>query len=261
MYLAYTIPHLELTVPPESKKPYKNLGWPRRKMWDNHYHNDPEGNTTYAGMVSRMDRDVGRLVDSLKEYGIAEDSLVIFSSDNGPEYERHDNFFNSNGQLRGGKRDLTEGGIRVPFVAWWPGHIKARSTTAHLSAFWDFLPTACELAGIEPADSSIDGVSYAPTLLGRPQQQREHPYLYWEFNESQGPVQAIRSGKWKAIKHFSKPVKLYDLLADIGEKTNVAADNPEVAKRMAALFKEARSENPAFPLRPDIKKLASKRAK
>ena len=261
LYLAYTIPHLELTVPAESKKAYQKLGWPRRKMWNDYYHNDPEGNTTYAGMISRMDRDIGKLVDSLKDKDIAENTLVIFTSDNGPEYEREDNFFNSNGQLRGGKRDLTEGGIRVPFVAWWPGKISAGSTTSHISAFWDFLPTACELAGVTPSDNSIDGVSYLPTLLGHTEEQQEHPYMYWEFNEKGGPVQAIRQGKWKAIKHFSKPIQLYDLSSDIGESTNVAASNPEVTQTMAALFEEARSHHPAFPLRPDIKKLAARQAK
>ena len=122
LYMALTLPHLEITVPEDSKKQYLDLGWPKRKMnTKGHYKNDPEGNTTYAGMVSRMDRDIGTLLDKLKELGIDDNTIVFFSSDNGPEFEKEDNFFNSNGDLRGGKRDLYEGGIRVPLIAKIPG--------------------------------------------------------------------------------------------------------------------------------------------
>ncbi|MCG8449230.1 MAG: arylsulfatase, partial [Pirellulales bacterium] len=248
LYLTYTIPHLELTVPQDSKQPYQNLGWPKRKMWDGHYHNDPEGNTAYAGMVSRMDRDIGRLIDLLKREDLAENTLVIFSSDNGPEYEKKDGFFNSNGPLRGGKRDLYEGGIRVPFVAWWPGKIAAGSRSDHISAFWDFLPTACELAGVQPSDSEIDGISLVPTLMGEEDRQQKHSHLYWEFNEKQGPIQAIRQGKWKAVKFFRKPLELYDLSTDVGEKQNVATEHSEIVQRMNQLLEQSRSEHPAFPL-------------
>lgn len=250
LYLAFTIPHLELTVPPDSKAPYEKLGWPERKMYDDHYHNDPEGNTTYAGMVSRMDRDIGRLIELLKREGLAKNTLVIFSSDNGPEYEREDGFFNSNGDLRGGKRDLYEGGIRVPFVAWWPGRIPAGMRSDHPSAFWDFLPTACELAGITPTDPTIDGISFAPTLLGDSTRQQEHSSLYWEFNESEGPLQAIREGRWKAIKKYDKPLELYDLSTDLGEQVNLASEKPQLVKRVEQLLLQARTEDPAFLLQP-----------
>ena len=258
LYLALTIPHYELTVPADSKLPYKSLGWPTRRMKGGHYHNDPEGNTTYAGMVSRMDRDIGRLTDMLTREGLAGNTLVIFSSDNGPEYEKQDGFFNSNGPLRGGKRDLYEGGIRVPMVAWWPGTVEAASTTDHISAFWDFLPTACELAGVSPTDKRIDGVSYAPTLLGDTRKQQKPQYLYWEFNERRGPIQAIRQGKWKAVKQSSGKLELYDLSRDIGESHDVAVAHPDVAEEMLALLKVARTDHPEFPLQARGKKVASR---
>ena len=134
LYVAYALPHYELTVPEDSKEPYKKLGWPVEPRKKAHYRDDPDGNIAYAGMVSRMDRDVGRILDHIKSLGLDENTLVIFTSDNGPVYEREDRFFNSNGPLRGGKRDLYEGGIRVPFVAWWPGKIKSNSVSSHPSA-------------------------------------------------------------------------------------------------------------------------------
>ncbi len=250
VYLAFTIPHYELTVPEDSKEPYKDLGWPKKKMRKGHYRHDAEGNVAYAGMVSRMDRDMGRLVKLLEDKGIAENTLVIFTSDNGPEYEKHDRHFNSNGPYRGGKRDLYEGGIRVPFVAYWPGRVKAGAKTDHPSAFWDLLPTACELAGVEPTDRRIDGISYAPTLLGE-KNQPQHDYLYWEFNERAGPIQAVRAGKWKAVKFYNKPLQLFDLSVDPGERNDVAAQHADVARRMQVLLAGARTEHPAFKLVPN----------
>jgi arylsulfatase A-like enzyme len=257
LYLAYTIPHLELTVPEDSKRPYLGLGWPEQKMSSGHYYNDPEGNTTYAGMISRMDRDIGRLLDLLKAQGIAENTLVIFSSDNGPEYEKEDRFFNSNGPFRGGKRDLYEGGIRMPFVARWPGKIPAGARSDHVSAFWDFLPTACDVAGIQPT-GQMDGISYLPALLGKPEQQKEHEYLYWEFNENQGPIQAVRAGQWKAVRFLGRPLELYDLSKNPGEEKNVAPQNPDVVARMTTIMANARTEHPEFPLRRIQKKKGAK---
>ncbi len=260
MYLAYTNPHLELTVPPDSKKPYENLGWPSQQMnTTGHYHNDPEGNVAYAGMVSRMDRDIGVLRAKLAELGIDKDTIILFSSDNGPEYERNDRFFNSNGPFRGGKRDLYEGGIREPFVAVWPGKIKPGTTSDHVSAFWDFLPTACDIAGIKPTRQDLDGISYLPTLLGRSSDQRAHEVMYWEFNESAGPIQAVRVGNWKAVR-FVVPdtLELYDLAADPGETTDVADKHPEVVKRMREALEASRTDNPAFKLELRKKKSAPK---
>lgn len=247
LYLAYTIPHYELTVPSDAKEPYQKLDWEERKMRakQGSYYHDPDGNVTYAAMVSRMDRDMGRLFTLLKTLGIDENTLVIFTSDNGHEYDR--GFFNSNGPLKGHKRDLYEGGIRMPFIARWPGKIEPGSVNDHLSAFWDFLPTACDIAGVPPS-RDVDGISYLPTLLGR--EQEDHEYLYWEFNERQGPIQAIRKGNWKAVKFYKKPIELYDLSKDLGEENNVANKYGDVVAELEPLFTKARQDNPYFPLAP-----------
>lgn len=250
LFLSYTIPHLELTVPEDSTRQYRDLGWPKRMMnTEGHYHNDPEGNLAYAGMVSRMDRDLGRLRDLIDELGLAEETLIIFTSDNGPEYEKQDRFFNSNGPFRGGKRDLYEGGIRVPFVAVWPGTIEAGTRSDHPSAFWDLLPTACDIAGVEPSQSDLDGISYLPTLLGRAQDQQTHDALYWEFNERQGPIQAVRVGDWKAVRFVPKDkLELYNLAEDPGERQDVSEQYPQVALEMRQIMAQSRTDNPAFKL-------------
>ena len=150
-------------------------------------------------MIGRMDGDIGRLLKKLEELGIEDNTLVLFTSDNGPHREGGNDpeFNDSNGPLRGIKRDLYEGGIRVPLIARWPGRIKAGESTDHISAFWDLMPTACELAGIE-APKGIDGISYLPTLLGK--EQQKHDYLYWEFKR----LRAVRMGKWKAVQMSPK---------------------------------------------------------
>jgi len=248
LYLTYTIPHLELTVPEESKKQYEKLGWPLRKMNFAHYYNDSNGHVTYAGMISRLDTYVQRVLDHLKSLGIEDNTLVIFASDNGHEYDDvKKEFFNSNGPFRGHKRDLYEGGIRTPFIARWPGKITAGSKTDLQAAFWDFLPTACEIAGLKPS-ARIDGISYLPTLLNKPGQQK-HEYLYWETNEKMGPIQAVRKGNWKAIKFLDKPIELYDLSRDISETRNVAATNPDIVKQMERIIATARTTNESYPLR------------
>ena len=245
LYLAFTTPHFELTVPEDSKEQYKDLGWEKRIMKPAHYRHDEEGNVTYAAMVSRMDRDIGRIMELLDEKGLAENTLIIFTSDNGHEYDR--NFFDSNGKLKGMKRDLYEGGIRIPFIARWKGTIEAGKVNDHISAFWDFLPTACEIAGVKPT-TNTDGISYLPTLLGNEQEQ--HEYLYWEFNEGQGPIQAIRKGDWKAVKFYQKPVEIYNLQNDLSENNDLAETEPEKAEDFEQLFKQARVENEFFPLEP-----------
>lgn len=252
LYLAYTIPHYELTVPKESKKQYNKLGWKERKMKPGHYRHDENGHITYAGMVSRMDRDIGSIMELLEDKGLTENTLIIFTSDNGHEFDR--GFFNSNGALKGKKRDLYEGGIRIPFIAHWKGTIEGGSVSNHISAFWDFLPTACEIVGIEPS-TDTDGISYLPTLLGKPQQG--HDYLYWEFNEGKGPIQAIRKDNWKAIKFYKKQIELYNLDKDISEENNLATSEPEKVAKFKLLFEQAREENEYFPLLPH-KRIAHK---
>lgn len=246
LYLAYTIPHLALTVPEDSKKQYLDLGWPKRKMnTEGHYRNDAEGNTTYAGMVSRMDRDIGKLLKELKQQGLDENTLVIFTSDNGHEYDK--GFFNSNGEFRGHKRDLYEGGIHMPFIAKWPGMIKANSTSDHISAFWDMMPTFCDLSGANECPKS-DGISMKKALLGQPDQE-EHEFLYWEFNESKGPLQAIRKDNWKLLKRFKKPIELYDLSKDVSESKNIAKDNPELVNVLSEKMFSTRTYHPEFTLK------------
>jgi uncharacterized sulfatase len=199
----------------------------------------PNPEKGFAAMISRMDRDVGRIVESLKTLGIDEQTVIFFTSDNGPHEEgghQHE-YFDSNGALRGFKRDLYEGGIRVPMIVRWPGHIRASSVTDHLSAFWDYLPTACEIAGIDPP-ADIDGISYLPALLGR--EQRQHEYLFWQFERDNQKKAAVRAGKWKAvISGTGKPVELYDLSADEGELNDIASQHPETVARLTAMMKEA----------------------
>ncbi|HOV78406.1 MAG TPA: sulfatase-like hydrolase/transferase, partial [Sedimentisphaerales bacterium] len=213
--------------------PYANRDWP----------NPQKG---HAAMITRMDRDIGRLFDRLKALGLDEKTLVLFSSDNGPHKEggADPSFFDSNGGLRGIKRDLYEGGIRVPLIARWPGRIAAGSGSDHVSAFWDVLPTCCELAGV-PTPKETDGISFLPTLLGQPQRQREHPYLYWEFHE-QGKKQAVRMGQWKGVrlnvtKDPQGPIELYNLAEDPGEQNNVASRYPEVVARIETILVAART--------------------
>lgn len=202
-------------------------------------------------MITRLDRDVGRLLDLLKRLGIEQQTVVFFSSDNGPHREggNDPNFFDSNGPLRGIKRDLYEGGIRVPFLVRWPGTIPAGTVSDHVGYFADFLPTAAELAGVEtPKD--LDGISIVPTLIGQPEKQQRHTYLYWEFYE-RGSAQAVRWGKWKGVcKPFFGEVELYDLSQDLGEKQNVAARHPEIVARIEGFLRQAHVPSPLWKVRP-----------
>ena len=158
-------------------------------------------------------------------------------------------YFNSNGDLRGFKRSLHDGGIRVPMIAWWPGTIKP-GVTDHISAFWDFMPTALEAAGADKAEQ-IDGISFLPTLYGETANQQQHEYLYWEFHE-RGKRQAIRMGDWKGVKYDiaenpSVKLKLFDLSKDIAEQNDVAAEHPEIVAKLEGLLQEARTTDPLWP--------------
>jgi arylsulfatase A-like enzyme len=243
LYLAYTIPHLQLTVPEDSLNEYKGK-FDETPVNDKHYGRCEYPRATRAAMITRMDRDIGTLMKLLKDLGLDDNTLVIFTSDNGPEPKAgaDTKFFGSNGPWRGDKRDLYEGGIRVPMIARWPGQIKGGSESGHVSAFWDMLPTFCDVAGVE-SPNGVDGLSIAPTLLGA-QRQRRHEYLYWEFFE-QGGKQALRCGDWKAVrlncaKAPDGPVELYNLATDPAEATDMADTRPYVAKRMMAILDAAR---------------------
>ena len=185
----------------------------------------------FAAMVTLMDRDLGLLLDLLGELGLAEKTLVIFTSDNGPHQEGGHNveFFDSNGPLKGYKRSLHDGGIRVPMIAWWPGTIKP-GVSNHVSAFWDWLPTACELSGTR-LPRNTDGISFLPTLLGKPENQSQHEYLFWKS----GKQLAVRMGDWKGVKSRDH-LCVYNLKVDIGEETDVSGSEPKIASRMAAII-------------------------
>lgn len=193
----------------------------------------------FAAMITRLDRDLGSLVALLKELKLDDNTIVFFTSDNGPHQEgKHQvEFFNSNGPLRGFKRDLYEGGIRVPLIVKWPGKIKPGTSTDHISAFWDFLPTACDLAEID-APQNIDGISYLPTLLGKP--QPTHETLFWKYRGKE----ALRAGKWKVVRSSpQKPLELYDLETDIGEQHNLADQHPKITARMLQQIKASQSSD------------------
>lgn len=254
LYLPFTIPHLALQVPEDSLAEYKDK-WP-----DPPYkggkgylpHSHPRA--AYAAMVTRMDRSVGRIVDLLKEIALERDTLVMFSSDNGPTHDgaggSDSDFFASAGPLRGLKGSLYEGGIRVPFIARWPGRIKEGSTSDLPCAFYDMLPTLCDVAGVQPT-SGMDGVSILPTLLGRTGQKR-HEILYWEF-AGYGGQQAVRMGDWKGIRRDmqkgNRTLQLYNLAVDLGEKNDIAAKHPEIVERIARIMQANHQPSQAFPIK------------
>lgn len=244
LYLAFTIPHAKLQVP--DLGPYGGESW-------------PDNLKKLAAMITRMDRDVGRLMALLKELNLDERTLVIFTSDNGAAHRSA--LFNNSGPLRGYKRDLYEGGIRVPAIARWPGRVKAGTVSGQVWAFWDFLPTMAELTGQKPP-AGVDGVSILPALLEAMIVDR--PPLYFEFHkqwifvqpsvkefDENGFAQAARIGDWKAIRlgGAGQPIELYDLKADPGETRNVAAQHPEVVNQFAEYLKTARVNSEAFPIR------------
>ena len=247
LYLAYTIPHANnesQRLIDEHGMEVPDYGLYADKDW-------PEPQKGHAAMITRMDRDIGTLLDVLEQLGLAENTLVMFSSDNGPHREGGNDpgFNDSNGPLRGIKRDLYEGGIRVPFIAWWPGTIDANTTSHHVSAFWDVLPTVAEIAGAD-IPKGIDGLSMLPALQGNEAQQAKHEYLYWEFHEGQASKQAIRKDKWKFISlRPGGPFELYELEKDLGEQNDLSQQYPELIDSFKALLEKARTPDKEWPLR------------
>jgi len=246
LYVPFTIPHVALQVPEDSLAEYRGK-WPDPLYTgDKGYFPHPNPRACYAAMITRMDKDVGRIMSLLKELSLDDNTLVIFTSDNGPTFNGGTDsaFFESAKPLRGLKASVYEGGIRVPYIARWPDRIKASSVNDHISAFWDFLPTCCELIGVEPP-KDIDGISMLPTLLGQNQRQKKHKYLYWELRGQQ----AIRMGKWKAVRlKPDRKIELYDLDIDIAESKDLTDEHPEIVAEMAELFKTGRTESEVFPL-------------
>jgi len=244
LYLAFTIPHLALQVPDEELVAYEFPETPY--LGRQGYLPHPRPRAAYAGMISRMDRHVGQVMSLLQTLGLDSNTVVVFTSDNGTTYTGGADpaFFSSVANLRGLKDAVYEGGIRVPFIARWPGRIPAGTVTDALAANWDILPTVAELTGAR-VPAAVDGVSLVPTLLGRGT-QTPHPPMYWEHHGVCGGQQAVRDGRWKAIRLGTgtpspAPVQLYDLDADPGERRDVAASHPEVLARLTGLMASLRT--------------------
>ena len=260
LYVAHVAPHAELVAPDDEilrsyrgrfkETPYEGVD-EGPEFRTGGYASAVEPRATFAAMVTRLDLHVGQILDKLKTLGIDDRTLVLFTSDNGPHDEGgiKPGDFNSNGRLRGQKRDLYEGGLRVPFIARWPGHIAPGSESPLVCAFWDMLPTMAEVAGT-PAPQGIDGISILPTLLGQAGTQRQHESLYWEFHE-QGGKQAVLQDRWKAVrlqvgKNPNGPIELYDLAQDPKETRDIAPQHPDKARELAALMDSSRIPSKQF---------------
>lgn len=247
LYLPYTLPHGGYTLPPE--QPYKTKDWPQQFK-------------VYATMISKLDKDVGRIIQLLKEKGLADNTIIIFTSDNGANmgFAR---FFNSNGPFSGAKFGLYEGGIRDPLIVSWPGKIKPGQVSHHIMAAYDILPTLCQISSIA-LPANIDGISFLPSLLNK--EQPEHQFLYWEYFDynynwykpnnkiPRNFLQsvAVRYGKWKSVQNKNAPVELYDLSIDSGEKKDVANEHPDIVKQISSFFTESSIPDPPyFPYAPD----------
>lgn len=243
LYLSVTVPHAEMVLPEKHIKDFVGK-YPEKPFPGNHYGRQDYPHAAYAAMVTWLDGQVGELQSLLKSLNIDSNTVIMFASDNGPHAEGGNDpyFFNSNGGYRGIKRDLYEGGIRTPLIVSWPKQVKPGQVSHHVGAFWDIMPTICDITSVK-APQNIDGVSFYPALMGKKVQ--EHEYLYWEFHEM-GKRQAIRMGKWKAVRlNVANPEKtkteLYDLSVDPYEKSDVSATNPEIMKKMELLFTTART--------------------
>ncbi|MCX6895600.1 MAG: arylsulfatase [Verrucomicrobia bacterium] len=258
-YVATIIPHAEMVAPERYmarhrgkygvEKPFKGKD-DGADYRNGQYESQPEPHAARAAMINLLDDQVGEIVAKIKQLGLAEKTLIIFTSDNGPSSEGGSDpaYFDSAAGLRGSKRDLYEGGIRAPMVAAWPGKIAPGKTTDLLSAFWDVLPTCAELAG-QPVPAGVDGISFVPTLLGQGT-QAQHGYLYWEFHEMGGRV-ALRQGDWKVVrynvaKNSDGPLQLFNLAEDPAEKTDLADKFPDRVQQMGKILRAARTESPLF---------------
>lgn len=256
--LTYTLPHAELVQPEDSiLNEYKAKFNPDKEFKGSEgsrYNAITHTHAQFAGMITRLDYYVGEVLKKLKEKGLDENTLVIFSSDNGPHEEggADPTFFGRDGKLRGLKRQCHEGGIRIPFIARWPGHIPAGKVNDHICAFYDLMPTFCEVIGIKDYEKKyrnkekevdyFDGISFAPTLLGK-KKQKKHDFLYWEFDETDQI--AVRMGDWKMVVKKGTPF-LYNLKTDIHEDTDIALQHPDVVEKMKAIIFEQHTPNPYF---------------
>ena len=253
LYLPFTIPHLALQIPEKDLEPYKGVFPEMPYDGKKGYQPHPTPRAAYAAMITRLDRSVGQIVDLIRELGLDDDTIFVFTSDNGAVYEGVGGsdpvFFRSNGSLRGYKGSVHEGGIRIPCIVRWTGHFPAGKTSDHVAGFQDFLPTFMEVAGGKTPEKT-DGISLLPTLVGKGE-QKTHPFLYWEF-AAYGGQQGVRMDRWKAVREDmtkgNMKVELYDLVADPAETTDVAARNPDVMARIERILAAEHVANPVFPL-------------
>ena len=261
LYLNYTVPHAELRVPEDSlapmrgkfpETPFVNAAADARPTGPDNvslgYRSQPTPKAAFVAMITRMDRDIGTLREALRARGLDQRTLVMFISDNGPHKEggADPEYFKSSGGLRGIKRDLYEGGIRVPMIAAWPGTVPKGRVNAHPWAHWDMFPTVAELAGAK-TPSGLDGISMARALRG--QTASAHEFMYWEFHE-RGFQQAVRMGQWKAVRLAKdSALELYNLKADPHEEKNVAAARPEVVQKIENYLRTARTESAQWPIK------------
>ncbi|MEP4534990.1 MAG: arylsulfatase [Cyclobacteriaceae bacterium] len=261
LYYATPIPHAELITTDlnmkdyegsyDPEQPYMGVDYGEEGFRQGPYGSQPMPKAAFAAMIALLDRQVGELVDALKEEGLDDNTLIVFTSDNGPHQEggADPDFFDSNGRYKGYKRDLFEGGIRVPTIIKWPGHIEAKSNSEHISAFWDWLPTFAEMTGAE-LPSIIDGISFLPTLLGQPDQQINHDYLYWEFHEL-GGRQAVRKEDYKLIKYHvldtsQTRTMLFDIKNDPSETNDLSQSKPEIVQELSEIMSSARVPSDVF---------------
>jgi len=245
LYLSFAIPHYELLVPEDSLREYKGkfpetpyTGRGRKTGYPHDYAKQETPKAAIAAMITRMDRNIGRIMSLLKELGLDDNTIVFFTSDNGPSNgQGAPDFFKAAGLLRGYKGSLYEGGIRVPFIARWPRKIKPGTVSRHICYFADVMPTLAELAGARPP-ANIDGISIVPALLAD-KGQKQHEFLYWEYKNRV----AVRMGNYKAVRSKNKHrLELYDLTSDVGEKNDIAARHPDVIAKIENYLKTARTE-------------------
>lgn len=258
-YLPYILPHVELVAPPAARAAYEGK-WPKIARPDPRpgYIGSDDAYADFAGMVSHLDAQVGEVLALIKKLGLEHDTIVIFTTDNGPQpgpwTDVFVDFFDGNGPFRGAKGSFYEGGFRVPLIVRWPDRVKPGTVSDHVGYFPDLMPTLAHLTGAtEHLPEGIDGLSLAPTLLGNPADQKQHEYQYWEAAGLKQDIvqQAVRWGNWKAVRNSPKATwELFDLATDEGEKINVAADHTDVMKRVEAICREAHTPERVYRLGP-----------
>ena len=250
LYLPYTLPHAELSIPLKYLKKY--LGkFKERPYSGGLYRAQPAPRAAYAAMVTKLDEEIGIITDHLRKLNLENNTIIFFSSDNGPHNEGGNTpkFFNSSGGLRGIKRNLYEGGIRIPLIIKWPDKIKKPIISDHISAFWDFVPTVCEILNIKIPDDT-DGISYLPAMLNR--SQKKHEYLYWELYGLKFK-RAVRINNWKAVQVFNNKknntvIELYNLNNDPSESSDIADKHPEIVEKVKNIFNNAHTSNKLYNL-------------